>query len=46
MWLLKESLSDLEKNNLQRTQEWTKSYIKFTVSYVHPKNTVTIFDYI
>ena len=28
----------LEKNNLQRTQEWTKSCIKFTASYVHPKN--------
>ena len=27
----------LEKNNLQTTQEWTKSYIELIASYVHPK---------
>ena len=28
----------LEKNNLQRAQEWTKSYTELITSYVHPKN--------
>ena len=27
----------LEKNNLQESQEWTKSYIQLIASYVHPK---------
>ena len=27
----------LDKNNLQTTPEWTKSYIELIASYVHPK---------
>ena len=27
----------LDKNNLQTTPEWTKSYIELMTSYVHPK---------
>ena len=27
----------LDKNNLQTTPEWTKSYIELMASYVHPK---------
>ena len=39
MWPLKERLSDIrEKYFAKNRQEWTKSYIKFTASYVHPKN--------
>ena len=28
----------LEKNNLQKAQEWKESYIELITSYVHPKN--------
>ena len=35
MWLLNERLSDFrEKYFAKNRQEWTKSYIKFTASYV------------
>ena len=37
MWLLRERLRDLGKNNLQTAQEWTKTYIELIASYVHPK---------
>ena len=37
MWLLRERLSDLAKNNLQTAQEWSKSYIELIASYGYPK---------